>query len=97
MNRVAERALVKSIEELRLELALLLDKANKPKDMENHILEDELDEDGYKMILSFSEAISNVLKFRLKHDKNLTDTIRDDFIKKVDKLDSTISTGKTLY
>lgn len=97
MNPVAERTLVKSIEELRLELALLLDKVNKPKYMENHILEDELDEDGYKMILSFTEAISNVLKFRLEHDKNLTDTIRDEFIRKVDKLDSTISTGKSLY
>lgn len=97
MNPVAERTLIKSIEELRLELALLLDKVNKPKYMEGHILEDELDEDGYKMILSFTEAISNVLKFRLEHDKNLTDTIRDEFIKKVDKLDSTISTGKSLY
>lgn len=97
MNPVAERTLIKSMEELRLELTLLLDKVNKPKNMEGHILEDELDEDGYKMILSFTEAISNVLKFRLEHDKTLTDTTRDEFVKKVDKLDSTISTGKTLY
>ncbi|NCU26337.1 hypothetical protein EOM86_06405 [Candidatus Nomurabacteria bacterium] len=97
MDSVAEQALIKYIGALRQELAVLLDEVNKPKNMGSHILEDELDEDGFNMILSFAEAISNVMKFRLEHDKNLADTIRDEFIKKVDKLDSTISTGKTLY